>query len=233
MITCIAVDDEPKALDVIRHHASKIGQMELLETFTDPLAALQYLQDHRVQLLLMDIDMPEVDGMAFVKQLKNPPLTIFTTAHREYAVESYSVGAVDYLMKPFTAAQLMSAVIKAKQRLRETPMQDPDIFFVNTGNQKRKLSFSDVLCVQAEGNYVMYITRTERVIVRSSIAETLTALPHSTFVQIHRSTIVSLRHIDKVEDNHVYLGKEKYPVSDTYRKAFFERLKLYQLPGGS
>lgn len=231
MITCIAVDDEPKALEVIRHHASKIVQLDLRGTFTDPLAALQHLHAEPVQLLLLDIDMPEVNGMAFMKQLKDPPLVIFTTAHREYALESYSVEAVDYLLKPFTAAQLLAAVNKVQLRLRSTPSAERNIFFVNTGNQKRKLSFSEVLCVQAEGNYVKYVTRTENVLVRSSIAETLSALPRSLFVQIHRSTVVSLQHIDKVEDNHVFLGKERHPISDTYRKAFLERVQQYQLPG--
>lgn len=232
MITCIAVDDEPKALEVIRHHASKIDQLDLRGTFTDPLAALQYLRIEPVQLLLLDINMPEVNGVTFIKQLKDPPLVIFTTAHREYALEGYTVEAVDYLLKPFTAAQLLAAVTKAAKRLSESSQQDSDYFFVHTGNQKKRLIYNDVLMVEAEGNYVVYRAGRENVLVRSSITETLAALPQSRFVQIHRSTIVSLRHIDKVEDNHVFIGTERRSISATYRTSFYDRLKSLQLPGG-
>ncbi|NUN69263.1 MAG: response regulator transcription factor [Bacteroidetes bacterium] len=232
MITCIAVDDEPKALEVIRHHASKIERLDLRGTFTDPLAALQHLHAEPVQLLLLDIDMPEMNGMVFMKQLKDPPLVIFTTAHREYALDGYSVEAVDFLLKPFTAAQLLAAVMKAEKRSSDTAVSGGDFFFVNTGNQKRRLMYSDVQLVEAEGNYVVYKAGKERVLVRASVAETIAALPSSQFVQIHRSTIISLRHIDKVEDNHVFIGAERRSISATYRAAFYDRLRSLQLPGG-
>lgn len=223
MITCIAIDDEPKALDIIKNHVSKIDFVHLENTFTDPFKALSFLASHPVDLVFLDINMPGVDGIQIARYGKQAALIIFTTAHSEYALESYEVEAVDYLLKPFDFARFLKAVNKAKDRLSAKPLQPGDYFFVNTGNQKKRLLYGEILCIQAGGNYVRYHA-TEKILVRASVGDTMSLLPAQLFVQIHRSTIVSLLWIDKVEDNHVFIQNMRFQIGATYREAFLKRI---------
>ncbi|MBE7510435.1 MAG: response regulator transcription factor [Bacteroidia bacterium] len=219
MIKCIAIDDEPKALEVIKNHVSKIDYLSLLNVFTDPFKAITFIETTPVDLIFLDINMPDIDGIKFLTHLKTKTQIIFTTAHSEYALHSYEVEAVDYLLKPFDFSRFLTAVVKAKERISINTLQE-DYFFVSTGTQKKRLLYKDILYIQAEGNYVMYHTLTDRTMVRASISETVELLPRNKFVQIHRSTIVSLHSIDKVEDNHVHIQNEKHQISSTYRDAF-------------
>ncbi len=222
MITCIAIDDEPKALEIIRNHVSKLDFLRLENTFTDPFQALSYLAVHPVDLMFLDIDMPDIDGIQIARHFKQSALIIFTTAHSEYALESYEVEAVDYLLKPFDAARFLTAVNKVKERLASKSTAAEDYFFVNTGHQKKRLLYTEICCIRAEGNYVMYHTAAERTLVRSSIGDAMALLPPRLFVQIHRSTIVALSWIDKVEDNHVCIQDLCLPIGANYREAFLK-----------
>lgn len=224
MITCIAIDDEPKALEIIRNHVSKLDFLRLENTFTDPFQALSFLADHPVDLMFLDIDMPDIGGIQIARHFKQSALIIFTTAHSEYALESYEVEAVDYLLKPFDAVRFLKAVNKVKERLAAKPLASEDYFFINTGHQKIKLLYADIRCVLAEGNYVMYYTATEKYLVRATIGGTMALLPPRLFVQIHRSSIVSLSRIDKVEDNHVFMQELRLPVGAAFRDAFLRRI---------
>ncbi len=219
MIKCIAIDDEPKALEVIKNHVSKIDYLNLLNVFTDPIKAITFIETTPVDLIFLDINMPVIDGIKFLKHLKTKAQIIFTTAHSEYALHSYEVEAVDYLLKPFDFSRFLTAVVKVKERININTLQE-DYFFVSTGNQKKRLLYKDILYVQGEGNYVMYHTLTDRTMVRASISETVELLPRNKFIQIHRSTIVSMHCIDKVEDNHVHIQGKKHQISSTYRDAF-------------
>jgi two-component system LytT family response regulator len=225
MITCIAIDDEPKALDIIRNHISKIDYLRLEETFTDPHNALAYIDENTPDLVLLDINMPDLDGMKFIKHLRHKPQIIFTTAHSEYALQSYEVEAVDYLLKPFDFSRFLAAISKAKEKI-QTGKPTPEFFFANTGNQKKKLFYKDIIYVSAEGNYVMYHTVNDKTLIRASISETLEQLPKQMFIQIHRSTIVSIYHIHKVEDNHIYMHDSKHQISVTYRDAFLKKINM-------
>lgn len=219
MIKCIAIDDEPKALEIIRSHVSKIDYLNLINVYTDPLKAIAFIEANPVDLIFLDINMPDIDGMKFLKHLRNKIQIIFTTAHSEYALRSYEVEAVDYLLKPFDFSRFLIAVVKAKERINLNTLQE-DYFFVSTGNQKKRLFYKDILYIQAEGNYVIYYTLNDRTMVRASISETVELLPRNKFIQIHRSTIVSLHCIDKVEDNHVHIQGVKHQISATYRDTF-------------
>ncbi len=226
MIRCIAVDDEPKALDIIRSHVSKIDFLYIADTFTDPFKAIRFIQENPIDLIFLDINMPDIDGIELMKHLKNKPLIIFTTAHSEYAVRSYELEAVDYLLKPFDFSRFLTAVNKAKDKMNPVKSSaGADFFFVSSGNQKKKLICSNILYIQGEGNYVMYYSVSDKTIVRSSITETMEILPSGLFIQIHRSTIVSLKWIDKVEDNHVYIQNKRFSISATYRELFMKRLR--------
>ncbi len=220
MIRCVAIDDEPKALEIIQSHVAKLDYLQIEAVFTDPFKAISYLEANRVDLLFLDIHMPDINGLKFLSHLHYKPLVIFTTAHSEYAIQSYEVEAVDYLLKPFDFSRFLSAVKKAKERVGATVQQD-DFFFINTGKQKKRLLYKDLWYVLGEGNYVTYYTTKDKTLVRASITETMALLPRNMFVQIHRSTIISLNWVDKIEDNHVFIQQARLPISAGYREAFF------------
>lgn len=222
MIQAIAIDDEPKALEIIRSHASGIPYLALVETFLDPLQAITYLQDHPVDLIFLDINMPGVDGMTLVKQFSLEQMIIFTTAHSEYALAGFEVEAVDYLLKPFDQARFLQAVNKARNRMKPAGQTPADFFFVNAGNQKKRISFSDILYVQGEGNYISYVTAAEKILVRATLAEAANILPSPMFVQIHRSYIIAVRHIEKIEDNHVHMNGVAIAIGSTFKEKFLK-----------
>lgn len=222
-MTCVAIDDEPRALEVIKSHASKVPFLSLMGTFADPFEAVTFVNENDIDLIFLDINMPEIDGLNLVKNFTNSPLIIFTTAHSEYAVQSYEVHALDYLLKPFDAGRFLNAVTKAKSIIDEKSSTVRDFFFVNTGTQNRRLFYKNILYIEGDGNYVNYYCANRKVMVRSSIKETLANLPSDAFIQVHRSFIVSLSCIDKIEDNHIYIADVRVPISATY-KAYLMRL---------
>ncbi|MCB0636863.1 MAG: response regulator transcription factor [Lewinella sp.] len=225
MIRCIAIDDEPRALEVISSHASRIDFLDLQATFVDPFQALTFLASQPVDLIFLDINMPDLNGLDFFRQLAPAPLVIFTTAHSEYAVASYEVAAVDYLLKPFTFPRFLKAVSRARQRLTGTAATTADYFFVSTGQQQRRLFYRDIHFVEGEGNYVSYHTPQGKVLVRASIRETLAQLPGEGFIQVHRSFIVAIPWIEKIDNHHVHLPGRRISIGATYRDDFYRRIE--------
>lgn len=222
MIRCIAVDDEPRALEVIAHHAGRVPFLSLEKTFLDPFEAIEYAKQHPIELVFLDINMPDIDGMRAAGLFESKPLIVFTTAHSEYALKGYEADALDYLLKPFDFARFMAAATKARTRLGNVVQESAGFLFLNTGNQRQRVVLDALLTVEGEGNYVRYCTDDQSFLVRSSIKEALKSLPAHRFVQIHRSYIVALNHIDKIEDNHVFVGKKRLPIGATYRTAFYQ-----------
>ena len=222
MIKAIAIDDEPKALTIIQSHAAKVSFLTLEQCFTDPFQGIEYINDQTPDLVFLDINMPDISGLQLLKNLTIMPLVIFTTAHSEYAVKSYEVAALDYLLKPFDYARFLLAVTKAKAQLNKAKKPAADFFFVNTGNQKQRLFYKEIYYIEGEGNYVNYYTKTGKVMVRSTIKKTLTLLAPETFIQIHRSYIVALPWIDKIEDNQVVICGKRIAIGATYRDAFIK-----------
>lgn len=229
MITCIAIDDEPKALNVIKNHVSRIDFLDLEETFVDPFKAISYLSEHSVDLIFLDINMPDISGFEFLKHLSAKPAFIFTTAHSEYAIQSYEVEAVDYLLKPFDFSRFLLAATKAKNKISENDITtvSKEFLFLNTGLSKQKVLIDDILFVESDGNYVNYITKSGKLMIRASIKETLSILPSSLFVQIHRSFIVSLRWVEKIQDNHIYISDKEIPIGNTYKSKLLKLIDQF------
>ncbi|MEM9858045.1 MAG: LytTR family DNA-binding domain-containing protein [Bacteroidota bacterium] len=226
MLKCIAIDDEPKGLDIIKKHVQRLNSIELIATYLDPFEAISYLNEHEVDLIFLDINMPSINGVELVKSLTCKPMVIFTTAHSEYAMDSYEVKALDYLLKPFDFSRFLMAVNKAQDALKDRLTTD-DFIFVNTGNQKKRIVFDDVLYIEGEGNYVKYIFESGNTMVRSTVKNTLQVLPKSKFVQIHRSYIIPFSKIEKVEDSHVYISDKRLPVSSSFREEFMNLINRY------
>ncbi|MBR9919792.1 MAG: response regulator transcription factor [Bacteroidetes bacterium] len=217
MIRSIAIDDEPVALKVIQSHAANIPDLDLIRVFSDPLQALNYLEENPVDLLFLDIDMPELNGLKLAGMLSEGIQLVFTTAHSEYALESYEFEATDYLLKPFDFKRFEKAVERARNR---KPLQKADatsFLFVKTGKGKVRLNHSDIQWIEGDGNYVRYQLKEGHELVRASVRETLKTLPEELFIQVHRSYIVGIQWIDKIESNSIYIGGKQIPISSTYK----------------
>jgi DNA-binding LytR/AlgR family response regulator len=213
----IAIDDEPIALGIIRSHASKVPFLELKAEFTDAFQALEYLQKEPVDLIFLDIKMPDISGIEFFNTLAKKPLVIFTTAYSEHAVTSFELDAVDYLLKPFSLARFVKGCNKAFELFNYRNAAEPtDHLFIKTGYEQVKVQIDDILYLEAAGNYVTFVLKDKNVLSRSTFNEAAGLLPQDKFVRIHRSYIVAVNKIDKVERHQVNLGKTVLPVSEIY-----------------
>ncbi|MCB9275221.1 MAG: response regulator transcription factor [Lewinellaceae bacterium] len=234
-ISCIAVDDEPRALEVIRLHAAKAPFLSLQRTFRSPLEALSWLKANPVQLVFLDIDMPEISGLNFLDLAGQPLMAIFTTAYSEYAVESYEQQAIDYLVKPIRFERFLKAALRAqeywlhrRQSLAPVPGQPESParqLFIKSGAKHYRLDVADILYLQKDGNYVWFHTAGQHVLSRFSVRQALEMLPASEFQQVHRSYIVGLRHIEVVEPHQVKVGGQVVPVAKAYREALWSALE--------
>lgn len=227
MITCIAIDDEPNALMVIESLAEKVEFLDLRETFVDPVKAVSYLEHHTIDLIFLDINMPEVTGFDFLKLLPKQANIIFTTAYSEYALQGYEVNAIDYLLKPFDFPRFLQAVQKVKDRVGSSSVP-LEFVFLNTGSSKKKVLVEDILFLESDGNYVNYYTTNGKVMVRASIKDAIKGLPSGSFTQIQRSYVVALKWIEKIENNHVFISGLEIPIGSTFKEEFQDLLKNFE-----
>ena len=218
MIRAIAIDDEPNALRGIENHAAQVSFLQLVGAFTDPFKALKFLEENNVHLILLDINMPDISGLELSRIVKERnTFIIFTTAFSEYALESYDLDAVDYLLKPFEFTRFHSALLKVRKRLSSSSYTS-NFFFVNTGNERYKIRYRDIQYIEGNGNYITYHLGSEKVLVRSTIKQVLAYLPPSDFIQVQRSYIVALSHIDVIRDNHIHIGQVRISIGPTYKE---------------
>lgn len=222
----IAVDDEPLALEIIRSHATKVPFLDLTATFTDAFKALEYLQKENIDLIFLDIKMPDISGIDLFNSLQKKPLLIFTTAYSEHAVTSFEMDAVDYLLKPFSLTRFIKACNKALELYNyRTASTDRNHTFIKTGYEQLKVLYDDIAYLEATGNYVTFMVNEKKVLSRSTLAEAINLLPGEKFVRVHRSYIVNIGKIEKVERHQITMGKLTIPVSEAYREGLTGALK--------
>ncbi len=215
----IAIDDEPIALDIVRSHASRVPFLELKAVFTDAFKALDYLQKEHIDLIFLDIKMPDISGIDFFASLSKKPLVIFTTAYSEHAVASFELDAVDYLLKPFSLPRFIKGCNKAFElfnaRNNTSPVQQ-DHLYIKTGYEQVKVLYDEILYTEATGNYVTFVLSDKNILSRMTFNEAVNILPAEKFVRVHRSFQVAINKIDKVERQQVTIGKMTIPVSEGY-----------------
>lgn len=220
MIKAIAIDDEPLALEVIRAHAGRVPFLEVAAYFTNAFEAIAYLAQQPVDLLFLDIKMPDISGIELMEGLQQKPLVIFTTAYAEHAVTSYELNAVDYLLKPFAFPRFLKASHKAHEQLLLKQGSKPplaDSIFIKSGYEQIKISFSDLLYLEGGGNYMSFIMNDGRTILsRLTIADALALLPATLFVRAHRSYIVNKTKVDRVERHQLHIGSYQIPVNSSF-----------------
>ena len=225
MITALAIDDEPKAIEVIQHHLSKINGIELLGYFYNAKEALTFLKQNPVDLIFLDINMPHLSGLEMLGGLQRKPHVIFTTAYADYAVDSYNYNAVDYLLKPFDFERFQIAIDKVEKRLKESREQK-HFFFIKDGLKNIKIEFEEILFVKGSGNYLDIFNNGKCYSPRMTFSEIVEKLPAAQFIRIHQSYIVNIVHIQKIENNHVYIATHKLPISNRYKDMLFNKLDL-------
>lgn len=213
----VAIDDEPIALEIIKSHASKVPFLDLRAVFTDAFAAMEYLQKENIDLIFLDIKMPDISGIEFFNSLSKKPLLIFTTAYTEHAVTSFEMDAVDYLLKPFSLSRFLKGCNKAYELFDfRNQAETSDHIYLKTGYEQVKVMFDDILYLEATGNYVTFVLKEKNILSRSTFVEAINLLPSDKFIRIHRSFFVAINKIDKVEKQQVTINKTKIPVSEAY-----------------
>lgn len=225
MITAIAIDDEPSAIDVIEHHAARIDKISLVNHFHNPADAIDYLKKNPVDVIFLDINMPEISGFELLDSLQVKPEVIFTTAYTEFAVESYQHNAVDYLLKPFEFDRFQIAVNKALDKISNRQTSH-SFFFVKDGFKNIKISYDTILFIKSAGNYLDIHTSSKVHSPRMTFTELIQKLPAAHFVRVHQSYLVYINAIDKIENNHIYIQDHKIPISSSYKEGLHKRFDL-------
>ncbi|MBC5991372.1 LytR/AlgR family response regulator transcription factor [Pontibacter cellulosilyticus] len=234
-IRCIAVDDEPLALDIIESYISKLPFLELVKTCSSATEAMQVLQEEQVDLMFLDIEMPELTGIQFLNILKHQPLIIFTTAYPHYALEGFNQDAVDYLLKPIPFDRFLKAVTKAQERLQRNgkptetaaaahpaPQQEQDFMFVKADYKTIRVDFRDILWIEGLKDYIIIQTKDQKIITLLSMNKMMEKLPETKFLRVHRSFIVSLQKIDSIEKSRIKIGNKEIPIGEVYKEQFLK-----------
>ncbi len=238
MIKTLIVDDEPLAQDIIETYVNQLPNLELVAKCSDAIAANQILQNNEIDLMFLDIQMPQLTGIEFMKSLSNPPLVVFTTAYSEYAVEGFEMDAVDYLLKPISIDRFMKAVNKVEDRLKDKQgnsgtLEGEDHFFVKADKKLVKVNFSDILYIEGLKDYVIIRQEEGRVITLQTMKSLESKLPSDNFRRIHRSYIVNTKKIKALVGNMVEI-KEKgetknIPVGKIYREELLSMINQKKL----
>lgn len=234
MVNCLIVDDEPIARDIIANYCSNLPYLHVVAFCENALQAKAELQKQEVDIIFLDINMPVLDGIRFLKTLKNPPQVIFTTAYKEYAVEAFDIAACDYLVKPFSLERFIIAVDKAIERLQVSPEQLPlknetkteDHIFIKADGKIYKIEFTDLLFAEAKGNYTKIVTTDSIILVGMTFSSFEEMLPKTLFIRVHRSFIVNKSRITHIEGNRVFVNKNEIPIGSNYKEEFFKMLGL-------
>jgi DNA-binding LytR/AlgR family response regulator len=221
MLKAIVIDDEPIALEVVKNLSEKIPFLNLAGCFTSAFEAMDYLRKEKVDLLFLDIKMPDISGIDFLKSLPDPPMVIFTTAYSEHAVQSFELDAIDYLLKPFSQARFLKACNKAIQQFelkKNIGAGGPAVppLFIKSGYEQIRVEPGDILYVESSGNYVQFVLEDRKILSRLTMAEAEALLPAAAFVRIHRSYIIAKQHVSKLDKNNVWIGKTELPVGPGY-----------------
>ncbi len=230
-IKALLVDDEPLAQNIIEQYARKLPNLIVAGKCNDAISAHQWLQENKADLMFLDINMPKLSGISFLKNLNNPPLIIFTTAYSEYALEGFELNAVDYLKKPYSFERFCKALFKAAELLQLRQSSGKDVSEIAAGNQflfiksnkkTHKINFSEILFVEGLGDYIQIYLTDKKIVANHSMKRMLEILPDNKFCRIHKSYIISLDKLDLVEGNSVLVKNKRLPVGNSYRQRFME-----------
>lgn len=232
---CVVIDDEPVAIGILEKYISKVPFLELSGSYRNALEAIEYMRIHEVDLIFLDINMPDLSGIEFLNSLDRRPMVIFSTAYSEYAARSYDYEAVDYLLKPVEFERFLKAAGRALARFdaaREDKAGDSeaatdgtsDSIIVKSGSDHHRLELNDILYIEGTNNYVTFVTRDKKIMSLTTLKDIYSKLPNDSFIRIHRSFIVSFNKIDVIQRDQVILHGEPIPIGDVYRNELQRRM---------
>ena len=232
-IKAIIIDDEPLARAVILEYSKKLPSLNIISECEDAICAHQFLQDKQVDLIFLDINMPKLTGIDFLKTLKNPPLVIFTTAYSEYALDGYELNIIDYLKKPFSFERFCKAYFRAEELLvlkqsnsKSEAIESPnDFIFIKSDKKTIKVNFPDIYYIEGLGDYIKIYVGEKKLVTNLSMKKIENLLPANLFYRIHKSFIISLSKIESIEGNMVKINNTKLPVGNSYRQNFMIHIK--------
>jgi len=236
-MTCIIVDDEPNAIEVLKRYVEKVESLQLLGTFRNPVKAIAYMQQMPADVIFLDINMPHIKGTDLLQTIGSQPLVIFTTAYTEYAVTSYELDAVDYLVKPIAFERFLKAVNRARERHEQKLLHTnaasqlsaegkSQFVFLKSGAQVHKVLLDDIRYVEKQSNYLSFNTTNKKILVRGNMNEVFELLPPEKFCQVHKSFVVALDKIDVIEAHQLSIGKTTVPIGNSYRDQLRQRLNM-------
>ncbi|WP_343533745.1 LytTR family DNA-binding domain-containing protein [Pedobacter sp.] len=233
MIRCIVVDDKPLAIDILNDYISKVPDLNLVFSSTNPLEALEYIMKNEVDLVFLDIQMPQLNGVQFMKIVQGKCKIVLTTAYTEYALDGFENDAIDYLLKPISFERFYKAVQKSQhyfnaknepqvvtQVIETTPTVD--YIFVKTEYKLVKVNTDDILYIEGMQNYVAIYTKTEKIISLQNIKKMEEQLPKKQFARVHKSYMVALNKINSIERSRIYIADAVIPLGDVYRDGFYQ-----------
>jgi len=232
-IKCLIIEDEPIAREVLRDYIRKLDDFELCGEFENALDALSFLKQHRVDLIFLDINMPQLSGIAFLKGLSHPPKTIITTAHREFALEGFDLQVLDYLLKPYSFERFFQAIEKYYETLSypitlhntESPVSPGAFLYLHDNRKTHKVFLSNISLIESKGEYIQVHSGKKVIMTRSSLSAIEKLLPHDQFLRTHNSFIVSLHHISAFTASTVEVGETEVPISRKYKNLVMKALK--------
>jgi len=232
---CLLVDDESLAQELLAAYIAKIPYLELVQKCSTAIEAQIALQQHDIDILFLDIEMPELTGIDFLRSLSKKPATIFTTAYANYALEAFDLDVVDYLLKPIEFSRFFKAVTKAIQRIggeniSALPTEEKtNYFFVKADYKTVKVNHEDVLFIESHQKYICIYTTKQKIITLLSLSNIMQHLPSQQFVRVHRSYIINIDKIDSIEGNMIHINKHELPISKGQKEAFFALIDKQKL----
>lgn len=231
-MTCIVVDDEPLARQGMEMYIANVAELQLLGSFSNALAASDFLRKANVDIMFLDINMPELNGLDFLKSLRDAPLVIFTTAYPQYALESYELDAIDYLVKPIRIERFLKAVNKAENHLRllqqdnthnQVEKIEEDFVYIKADRKFFKIYFKDILYIEGLKDYVIIYTKDNKIITSMNVKTIAAQLPASIFARVSKSYIVNTLHITSFDNEVIYIGSTEIPLGQSFKDDFLKQ----------
>ncbi|SNR73919.1 LytR/AlgR family response regulator transcription factor [Lutibacter flavus] len=223
IIRCIIIDDEPLAISVIKNHLSEFQNIELIATFNTAISALQTIEENEIDVIFLDINMPKMSGLEFLRTISVKPHIVITTAYREFAVESFDLDVLDYLVKPIPFGRFLKAINKIqarinleKEKLTDIVIKEEPFIFLKVNKKMMKIKLNDILYIESLKDYIKVFTRIENYLVHKSMTSISEELPSDNFLRIHRSFTIAINKITSVEGNTVEIDKKRIPIGRNY-----------------
>lgn len=233
-LKCLIVDDEPIARQIVEKYCAYLPELEVVASCADALEAKQIVSTKEVNIIFLDINMPVLDGIAFVKTLRKPPQIVFTTAYKEFAHEAFNVSACDYLLKPFSLERFIQAVDKAKAQIVSNESARPitssvssaNAIYVKSEGKILKLNRDEIRFAEAQGNNIKIVTESGTLIISMTFSAFEEQLPKTNFIRVHRSFIINTSKIQIIEGNRIFIGSAEIPIGSNYREQFLKLIGM-------